>query len=81
MFQPGFFDFERRLNKIDKNGDPLSKLNQVIDWEQFRPELEALRIKERKSNAGRKPYDVILMFKILILQSLYNLNEKGQKMK
>ncbi len=26
-----------------------------------------------KSNAGRKPYDVILMFKILILQSLYNL--------
>jgi len=80
MFQPGFFDFEHRLNKIDKNGDPLSKLNQVIDWEQFRPELEALRIKERKSNAGRKPYDVILMFKILILQSLYNLADDSLEM-
>ena len=80
MFQPGFFDFERRLDKIDKNGDPLSKLNQVIDWEQFRPELEALRKKERKSNAGRKPYDVILMFKILILQSLYNLADDSLEM-
>jgi transposase, IS5 family len=28
---------------------------------------------ERKSNAGRKPYDAILKFKVLVLQSLYNL--------
>ena len=80
MFQPGFFDFERRLDKIDKNGDPLFKLNQVVDWEQFRPELEAIRKKERKSKAGRKPYDVILMFKILILQSLYNLSDDSMEM-
>jgi len=29
--------------------------------------------KKRKSKAGRKPYDPVLMFKVLILQSLYNL--------
>ena len=80
MFQPGFFDFEHRLDKIDKNGDPLKKLNQVVDWEQFRPKLEELRKKERKSNAGRKPFDVILMFKILILQSLYNLSDDSTEM-
>ncbi|MCK5681982.1 IS5 family transposase [bacterium] len=80
MFQPSFFDFERRLNKIDKNGDPLYRLNQVVDWEQFRPELEAIRKKERKSKAGRKPYDVILMFKIQILQSLYNLSDDSMEM-
>jgi len=34
-----------------------------------------LRQKERKSNAGRKPFDVVVMFKILILQSLYNLSD------
>ncbi len=80
MTQLGFFDLKYRLDKIDKNGDPLKKLNIVIDWERFRPELEALRLKERKSNAGRKPFDTVMMFKILILQSLYNLSDDALEM-
>jgi len=32
--------------------------------------------KEHKSNAGRQPLDGVLMFKVLILQSLYNLSDK-----
>lgn len=74
MFK-GLFDVHTRLAKIDRNGDPLVLLKTAVKWEQFRPELEKIRIKERKSNAGRKPYDVILMFKMLILQSLYNLSD------
>ena len=31
--------------------------------------------KKRKSRAGAKPYDVVLMFKIMIIQSLYNLSD------
>jgi len=31
---------------------------------------------ERKSNGGRKPIDVILMFKMLIIQQLYNLSDE-----
>ena len=31
---------------------------------------------ERKSRAGRKPFDAILMFRMLILQSLYNLSDE-----
>ena len=31
---------------------------------------------ERKSNAGRKPYDTILKFKIVVLQSLHNLSDE-----
>lgn len=72
MFK-GLFDLQFRLEKIDRNGDPLVALNQLIDWELFRPDLEPLREKERKSGAGRKPYDLVLMFKILILKALYNL--------
>lgn len=37
--------------------------------------MNKIRAKERKSNAGRKPFDVLVMFKALILQSLYNLSD------
>lgn len=71
----GLFDLHDRLKKIDKTGDPLIRLNKAIDWELFRPDLELIRQKKRKSNAGAKGYDLVLMFKILVLQSLYNLSD------
>lgn len=74
MGQLGFFDVQKRLRGLDEFGDPLETLNRLIPWEEFRGLLrEALRNKERKSEAGRPPHDEILMFKILVLQSLYNL--------
>lgn len=76
MKQLGLFDWENRYERIDKGGDPLAKLNKVIDWEGFRPVLMKVREKERRSNAGAKPYDVVLMFKALIIQSLYNLSDE-----
>ena len=71
----GFFDIQFRLDDLTKNGDPLVQLNERVNWELFRPELEQIREKERKSAAGRKAFDVVLMFKILVLQSLYNLSD------
>ncbi len=71
----GLFDIEFRLEDLTRNGDPLVRLNACVDWEMFRPELETIREKERKSPAGRKPFDVVLMFKVLVLQSLYNLSD------
>jgi len=79
MFQLGFLDFDSRLHRIDKAGDPLSKINETIDWEIFRPTLEQARKKKKKSNAGAKGFDVILLFKILILQSLYNLSDEAME--
>ena len=75
MIQPGFFDLQDRLHKIDKNGDPLTKINETVNWEVFRPALEKARDKGRQSTVGPKGYDVILLFKILVLQSLYNLSD------
>ena len=71
----GLFDIEFRLEDLTRNGDPLVRLNECVDWEVFRPELETIREKERKSPAGRKPFDVVLMFKVMVLQSLYNLSD------
>jgi len=42
----------------------------------MRPLLEPVHERERKSNAGRKPFDVVLMFNLLILQTLYNLADE-----
>jgi len=76
MLQSGFFDLQDRYKKLSKLGDPLERLNETIPWTEFRPTLSRVHNKPRKSKAGRKPYDTLLLFKILILQSLYNLSDE-----
>ena len=56
MVRTGLFDLEFRCRELEKNGDPLVKINQVVAWEQFRDVLEKAREKDRKSEAGRKAY-------------------------
>jgi hypothetical protein len=67
--------FDEREAKLTAKEDPLVKLVQVIDFEDFRADLSRIRKKDRKSNAGRKPFDVVLMCKVLILQQMSNLSD------
>lgn len=79
MGQMGFFDLERRLFALSAKGDPLETIRNAVPWEDFRADIEAateIKPENRKSSAGRKPYDAILKFKILVLQSLYNLADE-----
>ncbi len=71
----GFFDQDIRLTKLTKLGDPLEKLNQGIDFELFRIILETGFEKVAKGKGGRRPFDYVMMFKILILQRYYNLSD------
>ena len=71
----GFFDQDIRLTKLSELGDPLEKLNAHIDFEIFRDLLETKLSKIAKGKGGRKPYDYVLMFKILILQRYYNVSD------
>jgi transposase len=73
--QPGLFDVEERAAQLTEMGDPLVGLNARIDWEAFRPDLNRVHEKNRKSRAGAKPIDVVLMFKVLMLQQLHNLSD------
>jgi hypothetical protein len=78
MAQMGFFDLSDRYASLDAKKDPLVEINAVVPWEEFRPLLEPVWRKpesERKSNAGRKPMDAVLMFKTLVLSALYNLSD------
>lgn len=71
----GFFDQDIRLSKLSQLGDPLERLNKGIDFEIFREILEQHLIKQAKGKGGRRAYDYVLMFKILILQRYYNLSD------
>lgn len=76
MKQPGFWDWEERQNKLNQKKDLLVRLNEMVEWETFRPLLEKIHEKPRKSRAGRKPMDVLVMFKLLVLQQLYNISDE-----
>ena len=79
MGQLGFFDTDKRLAALSAKGDPLEAIDRLVPWESFREDIEAVvqtREAERKSAAGRKPIDAIVLFRMLILQSLYNLSDE-----
>ena len=79
MGQMGFFDLSNRYAGLDAKADPLVKLNAMVPWEDFRPRLEAVWRRppgERKSKAGRKPWDAVVIFKAIVLCELYNLSDE-----
>jgi IS5 family transposase len=72
----GLFDEQFRLEQISKKQDPLERLSAHIDFEYFREPLEKeLRPSSSGNKGGRPAYDVVLMFKILILQRYYNVSD------
>jgi len=79
MTQLGFFDSDKRLAALSAKGDPLEAIDRLVPWESFRADIEAVvvtRDEARKSKAGRKPIDAIVLFRMLVLASLYNLSDE-----
>jgi IS5 family transposase len=75
--QPGFFDPGDRYAALSAAGDPLERLTLVVDFEIFRGPLVAALHRSSRTKGGRPPYDPVLMFKILVLQSLYSLSDEA----
>jgi transposase, IS5 family len=73
--QPGFFDLDDRYAALSAAGDPLERLLAVVDFELFRAELDAALDRSDRAKGGRPPYDAVLMFKVLVLQTLYTLSD------
>jgi transposase, IS4 family len=73
----GFFDEQDSLDRMSEIGNPLEAINKAVDFEIFRSTLEEKLLKTyNKSKAGAKPYDYVMMFKIMILQRYYGLGDK-----
>lgn len=73
---PGFFDVELRVQWLLAKGNPLSRLDAVIDWERFRPLLEAALAKPARGPGGPRPNDPLKLFKALLVQRFYNLSDE-----
>jgi hypothetical protein len=79
MAQLSFLDVDNRLAALSKQGDPLEAIARLVPWEDFRAEIEGVVLtadSDKKSSAGRKPIDVLVMFRMLVVQSLYNLSDE-----
>ncbi len=73
----GLFDDHFLMEKLTKLGDPLQKLSNYIDWNIFKSPLNKAFADETKdrSKGGRPCFDKLVLFKALLIQSLYNLSD------
>ena len=60
--QPGLFDVEERLRRLSDIGHARNAYAAAVDFELFRPELEAALSYSNGASGGRPPYDPVLMF-------------------
>jgi len=73
---PGFFDVDERLAELSAKGDDLERVKALVDFELFRPLLEAAVPRADRLKGGRPPFDHVLMFKVLILQAMHSLSDE-----
>jgi IS5 family transposase len=73
---PGLFDIEFRQQWLLAKGNSLSRLDAVVDWERFRPLLDATLDKPARGPGGRPAHDRLKMFKALLVQRFYNLSDE-----
>jgi IS5 family transposase len=72
-----FFTGTGSLDALIQKDDPLAELESYIDFEMFRPALDAAANKvEHKGPGGRPRWDLVMMFKVLVLQRIYNLSDE-----
>jgi IS5 family transposase len=76
MDQMTFFGGAEALAALSQRGDPLQRLEQTVSFEGFRPQLEKALYKPAKGPGGAPRWDAVLMFKLLVLQRLYNLSDE-----
>src|SRR5256885_10156420 len=74
--QAGFFDVDDRLKRLSDLGDQLEAFEAVVEFEAFRPELNAALTYSDGTQGGRPPFDPVMMFKILVIQAANNLSDK-----
>ena len=74
--QPGFFDVDERLKDLSAKGDALERLSRIVDFELFRADLARAVPRSDGSKGGRPPFDLVFMFKVLVLQASHSLSDE-----
>ncbi len=73
--QPGFFDVDDRLKRLSDLGDQLEGFRAAVDFEMFRPDLDAALAYSDGAQGGRPPFDPVTMFKALVIQTTNKLSD------
>jgi len=68
------FTLKEETKLIESVGDKLSEIDSLIDWKTFRIILESMYINKTVSG-GRPETNVIMMFKMLVLQQWHFLSD------
>ncbi len=68
------FALKEEYKLLESVGDKLAEIDSLIDWKTFRIILESMYINKTISG-GRPETDVIVMFKMLVLQQLHGLSD------
>jgi IS5 family transposase len=77
MKQIGLFDEKNALERLSNLGDKLEWLDKVMEWKIYRSLLDGAKPdKSGSTKGGRPPYAKLLMFKVMILQSLFNVSDE-----
>jgi hypothetical protein len=76
MDQPGFFDVSDRLRELSAKGDDLERIAALVDFAQFRSDLERAVPLSDGSKSGRLAFGHVLMFKVLLLQAMHGLSDE-----
>ena len=72
--QRSFFEVKNCYDRLDKAGDPLVKLNAMVKWDELDKLLDPIRFKTGEKG-GRPATNPLVVVKLLLLQSLYNLSD------
>jgi IS5 family transposase len=76
MEQLDSFFLKKHYDLVLSENDKLQKLNEIIDWEMFRPILGTL-YHNSTAKGGRPNIDEVVMIKIVTLQTMYNLSDQA----
>lgn len=68
------FSLNEHLETVED--DMVEKLGEIVNFEIFRGRIEGSLGYGYKPQGGRPPFDGVLMFKVLILQSMHNFSDK-----
>ena len=74
--QAGFFDLDERLKELSAKGDHLERLSAIVDFELFRADLVRAVPRSDGSKGGRPAFDLVFMFKVLLLQASHSLSDE-----
>ena len=75
MHPSSLFSLSEHLERLSRDGDRLEVLADTVDFDRFRPLLVKGLGYSDGAKGGRPPFDPVSMFKVLVVQTQYNLSD------